>query len=83
MIFIHTPNHYKMAWDYIKNDKFTMLFLLIITIGFFNQIDFMNNELSVFNGISQSIIVSHIMYQEKYIYKDYNDTVIKYNNKIE
>jgi len=81
MTCIHTPNHYKMSWNYIKNDKLISLFLLFITIGFFYKVDFMNQEVSVFNGITQAIVVSHIMYQEKYIFTDYNETVTNYINK--
>lgn len=81
MTLIHTPNHYKMSWDYIKKDKCISLFLLIVTIGFFYKMDFMNNKISIFNGITQAIVVSHIMYQEKYIFTDYNQTIMNYINK--
>lgn len=80
MTCIHTPNHYKMSWSYINNNVLLTSGLLIATILFFYKVDFMNNDLSLFSGVSQSVIVSHIMYQEKFVFPDYNETISRYSN---
>jgi len=71
MILVHVPNHYKLNWNYIKiNLKPNLSFLCLTSLLFIfighNFLIFTKNKI-VFDLI-KSIIISHIIYGEFYIY---------------
>lgn len=82
MLFIHTPNHYRLAWDYIK-DHLEETLCLVIGIGAIlsqlNQIDNIPLDLMAF---VQTLVISHIVYQEKYVFPEYKQLVNTYKAKI-
>lgn len=68
LLLFHTPRHYIKSWKFIK-DKKKMLFLLILLFSFpgyyiFDNINNLNPNLL---SITETIIISHIIYNEKYI----------------
>ena len=70
MTFIHVPNHYRENWFHIKKDIVLNFLLILITCCFFNSIldyhpDILSNQHVI--DISKAIIISHIIYGEKYI----------------
>ena len=77
MLAIHVPHHYKMNWEYMKQTPRFSVLLLIITsciMGFMgNSID-TNDNMDLIMTITKGIIISHIVYEEKYIF---NESMIK------
>lgn len=74
MTFIHVPNHYMLNSKLIKeNFRYSFISILGVTILFFlvgnNTPDLFYNE-HVY-CLSKSLIISHILYEEKYIHKDF------------
>ena len=70
MSFIHVPNHYKNNYKYIKKDPIFNFLLLLAFISFINSVDNLHPELLVNEQvftIAKSIIISHVVYSEKYI----------------
>jgi len=70
MAFIHVPNHYSLNNFHIKKKKILNIILyilsvLICTTLYYNNQELLNN-INVINNL-KSIIISHIMYQEKFI----------------
>jgi hypothetical protein len=78
MLFIHTPNHYRLAWNYIK-DNLEETACLVIGVGAmmsqFNNID--NIPLNLIAFI-QTLVISHIVYQEKYVFSEYRQLLDKF-----
>ena len=72
MTFIHVPNHFKLNNFHIKKLKILNFFLYtgLIFIFSFNKFDVLNN-IYILNNII-SIILSHVIYQEKYILTNNN-----------
>ena len=72
MTFIHIPNHFKLNNFHIKKLKILNFFLYtgLIFIFSFNKFDVLNN-IYILNNII-SIILSHVIYQEKYILTNNN-----------
>jgi len=72
MVFLHVPNHYIMNWNFIKKQKKATLFVVglvsMIFLGLENSINFTNVNRHVMN-VGKAFIVSHIIYNEKYVYK--------------
>lgn len=73
MLFIHVPNHYKLNWTFLKKDKtFTASIITLTTIIFlligekYDYLIYTSYMIDVFKGI----IISHIIYEEMYIFKD-------------
>jgi hypothetical protein len=71
MIGIHVPNHYKLNWNYLKiNKKQNIYFLSLSSLLFI----FIGNNFLIFAkkkivfDLIKSIIISHIIYGELYIY---------------
>lgn len=71
MIFIHVPNHYLMNWSLLsKHKKYS-----IILIAFTTMISIIAGETSgimeshIVETISKGLIISHILYEETYIFK--------------
>lgn len=67
MTLIHIPNHFKLNNFHIKKFKILNLFLYIglILIFYSNNFNILDNIYILNNLIS--IIISHVIYQEKYI----------------
>lgn len=97
MIFIHTPNHYKMALPYIQERLLETILLVVglgmfltyITCSNFHLIDLSNDNLidcnSMLYNLIKTVIISHIVYEELYIFSEYtnNTNNINITNKIE
>ena len=73
MLFIHVPNHYKLNWTFLKKDKtFTASIITLTTIIFlligekYDNLIYTSYMIDLFKGI----IISHIVYEEMYIFKD-------------
>lgn len=78
MLCVHTPNHYAMAWNYIK-DNLEETFGLVIGLGFLlSQINYVQNIPSDFLIFLQTLVISHIVYQEVYVFSDYKEIVERY-----
>lgn len=72
MTFIHVPNHYRMSWNFIKNQKrVTALLIGFVTCIFlhFGKFLDMNNISVELMNISKALIISHIIYNERYVHK--------------
>lgn len=72
MTFIHVPNHYKTNWYLMKKIPLQSVGLLSIStclIIFLGQQYYMENNM-LMNDIIKGIIVSHIFYEELYIFND-------------
>lgn len=70
MSFIHVPNHYKNNYKYIKKEPILNFILLLAFTAFINYVDILHPELFANEQlitISKSIIISHVVYSEKYI----------------
>jgi hypothetical protein len=70
MSFIHVPNHYKNNYKYIKKEPVLNFLLLLAFTGCINSVDNLHPELLVSEQvltITKSIIISHVVYSEKYI----------------
>jgi hypothetical protein len=71
MAFVHTPNHYKTVWRFLKKSSL----VVILGIGFLlNQfpleitksmmID--TNNMAI---IAKALVISHVIYQEYYFHR--------------
>jgi len=84
MLFIHTPNHYRLAWDYIK-DNLEETACLVIGIGaILSQMNQFENIPLNLMAFIQTLVISHIVYQEKYVFPEYKKLLdtFKRGNKI-
>tara|TARA_B100000035_G_scaffold294256_1_gene284381 strand:+ start:5499 stop:6032 length:534 start_codon:yes stop_codon:yes gene_type:complete len=68
---IHVPNHYKNSWYFLKNNKIKTFLILILTttvslVFGMNYYELYENPM-IFD-IIKGIIISHILYEELYIY---------------
>lgn len=70
MIFFHVPNHFRLNDFHIKKLKFLNIFLYFLTglLCVYLDSNFHDklNNLNIINNID-AIIISHIIYQEKYV----------------
>lgn len=85
MIFIHVPNHYKMSWSYLKNEKWRSFFTLLISTLLFikgGQLFDMNLLKPLPLNLIKGLIISHIIYEEVYIHKNKNKLNIFIQNKL-
>lgn len=68
MAFIHTPNHYKMAWHFLKKSSL----VVILGLGYLlNQfpLEFTKTTMIDTNRIAiiaKALVISHVIYQESY-----------------
>lgn len=72
MSFIHVPNHYKINWDLMKKLPLQSVGLLSTStfiIMFLGQQFYIENNM-LMNDVLKGIIVSHILYEELYIFND-------------
>ncbi len=76
MILSHVPNHYKTNWIYIKENSFTNIYFISIFTFFLTYIGltfpYLYESKMIFD-ISKGIVISHVIYNEIYIYN--NNTV--------
>lgn len=83
MVFLHVPNHYIMNWNFIKKQKGESFFIVglfsIIFLLSENNIDLSNINMNLMN-VGKAFILSHIMYNEKYVYK--KNIVIEENSQL-
>jgi hypothetical protein len=65
MCLLHVPNHYRMAWTYVKEHRAATLWLLV-TMGIVSIIglDYASTCMAPIIGI----VIGHILYEEKYIH---------------
>jgi len=73
MIFVHVPHHYMMNISYLKTQPILTSILILVSSIIFYEIginidDVFNNNLII--DISKGLIISHIIYGEKYIYNN-------------
>jgi hypothetical protein len=87
MTCIHTPNHYKISWSFLKESRFSLV--SIIGLGFFltripkQYIEISKSmivEMTPMTVAVKSIIISHIIYQETNIFDKNN--IYSYIKKI-
>lgn len=71
MIFIHVPNHYLMSWSVLsKHKKYSIIVIAVTTM-----ISIIAGETQgiieshIVETISKGLIVSHILYEETFIFK--------------
>ena len=77
MVFIHTPNHYKMSWFYIK-DNLKETLILVLGFGFaLLNLDYLNNLSFPIIYFIQGIIISHIIYQETFVFDNFDKKKLK------
>ena len=74
MTIIHVPNHIRINFFHINKKKMLNIFLFVLTGFIFNELfenldTFYQNKFIV-NNI-KSMIISHVIYQEKYILNNY------------
>uniref|UniRef100_A0A6C0B8S1 Uncharacterized protein n=1 Tax=viral metagenome TaxID=1070528 RepID=A0A6C0B8S1_9ZZZZ len=73
MTFLHVPNHYYMSWNFIKKQKGETAFLLglftMLFLYFGEALNFSNMNIQVL-ALVKSFVVSHVVYNEKYVYKN-------------
>jgi len=78
MLCVHTPNHYFMAWNYIK-DNLEETIGLVSGFGFLlSQLNCVGNISSNFLTFLQTLVISHIVYQEIYVFSEYKEIVERY-----
>lgn len=72
MTFLHVPNHYYMSWNFIKKQKKQTVFLVglfsMLFLYFGENLNFLNMNMQLLN-LAKSFVVSHIVYNEKYVHK--------------
>ena len=72
MSLVHVPNHYKINWNLMKKLPLQSVGLLSIStflIMFLGEQFYMENN-ALMNDVLKGIIVSHILYEELYIFND-------------
>ncbi len=76
MLAIHVPHHYSMNWDYMKKTPKFSVILLIVTstlMGIIGNSFEPNEHMDLIIAITKGIILSHIAYEEMYIFE--NNTI--------
>ena len=69
MILFHVPNHYKFNKDVLINDfnKNIMLITIVSLISLYFDYYLSINFDSNISNLVKAIIISHVIYQEKYV----------------
>ncbi len=73
MLAIHVPHHYSMNWEYMKQTPKFSVGLLIITstlMGIIGNSFEPGENMELIITITKGIILSHIAYEELYIFKN-------------
>lgn len=72
LFFFHVPNHYIQSWNFLKLNPYKSFFIIsIFTFLSVNITHFClnnNSHNSFIENIIKGIIISHIIYQEKFIH---------------
>lgn len=69
MILIHVPNHYRINWEFIKKNKqFNLSLIAMFTISSIVFGHYRNIYTPLLSSIYKGVIMSHIIYQERYIH---------------
>lgn len=67
MLFIHVPNHYNLNWKYLKNEKIQTIIILTVSSSLFLTME-NTYSFTTLTPIIKGVIISHIIYEEKYIF---------------
>ena len=68
MTLIHVPRHYLKCWDFMKKYKeLLLLSIIVLSVPGYLIIDNLNNLDKDILSIVESIVIAHIIYNEKYI----------------
>jgi hypothetical protein len=67
MLFIHVPNHYVLNWKYLENTTLESISVLYISTTLFLMMETVYSFSTLTPSI-KGIIISHIVYEEKYIF---------------
>lgn len=72
MTLVHVPNHYRMSWKFIKKQKrLTALLVGFVTLVFLQlgkYLDMNNIGVELMN-LAKVFVISHIIYNERYVHK--------------
>jgi len=72
MTVVHVPNHYRMSWNFIKKQKgLSALFIGFVSFVFLQfgkYLDMNNLSIEIIN-LAKAFVISHIIYNERYIHK--------------
>jgi hypothetical protein len=75
MIFVHVPNHYRLAWNYVKDNLEETIFLIVSIGAILSKINRIDNVAQDVLAFVQTVVISHIIYQEKYVFPEYTKLV--------
>ena len=70
MIFIHTPNHYRLSWEFLRKDlgnSFKIVFLSGFLLYPFRKLQTISPWMM---SMIQALVIAHIVYQEKFVFTD-------------
>ena len=72
MVLSHVPNHYRTNWKYINTDKKNVGLIVLFTMVLFfgGEIFPSLYESGLTFDCAKGLIISHVLYNEKHIYKD-------------
>ena len=79
MLFVHVPNHYRLAWNYVKDNLEETIFLIISIGAILSKINKIDNFSLDLLTCVHTLVISHIIYQEKYVFPEYKKLVEKMN----
>ena len=77
MVFVHVPNHYRLAWNYVKDNLEETIFLIVGIGAILSKINKIDNVALDVIAFVQTLVISHIIYQEKYVFPEYKNLVEK------
>jgi hypothetical protein len=72
MSVVHVPNHYRINWDLMKKLPLQSIGLLSVSTFLIMVLgqQFYSEENMLMNDVLKGIVVSHILYEELYIFND-------------
>lgn len=76
--FIHTVNHYKMSWSFLKDSKHSLIFisglgLILNHLQINKNLELSKSFITESTPMSiciKSVVISHIIYQEFYVFQE-------------
>lgn len=75
MTVIHTPNHYRLSWNYIKKRKNETIALLSFAGALLLALDTPDTLSMGGTSLIQALVIGHIIYEERFIFKDFNKLI--------
>lgn len=78
MLFIHTPNHYKLSLEFIKNNLNETLFLIGFVGIILGNLELTDQFINNIFPLIQGLVIAHIIYEESYIFNDFNFSAHNY-----